>query len=154
MEASNADVKPVVSEEKTDVFGKLIAILTSDSELSKKISYPVDPVVIALLKEILEKSPTVLSKTFGTILEDGKIDASDIPRVVLLITQLRTAEFPTISPNLLVSVIKLLIQSLVEFEYVKVANKQQILDMLDVSLSLLTTTIDVGVPLVGGKSCC
>ena len=153
MSVSSADVKPVVPEEP-NVFAKLVAILTSDADLSKKISYSVDPVVIALLRELLEKSPTVLSKTFGTILEDGKIDASDVPRVVLLITQLRTAEFPTISPSLIVSVIKLLIHSLVVFECVKVDDKERILSVLDVSLSLLTTTIDVGVPLVGGKLCC
>lgn len=148
---NSEEVKPVVEEKKENVFQKLVTLLTSDSE--KKLSLPIDPKVLAVLKTILEKNPSALSATFESILSDGKLDSKDIPKLVLLVTQLRTTEFPTINSDLLVSLVQLLIHSLIEFEFVKVDDKEVVIEMLDVSLSLLKTTLE-GVPAVNIRSCC
>lgn len=148
------EVKPeVVVEAKPDMFAKLAEALLQESEI-KKLAVPVDPKIVALLKEIMEKSPSALSKTFEQVLKDGKIDFADIPQLVLLATQLRNSEFPTINAESFAALVKLLLHGVIDLGYVQVANKAQVLAMLDVSLSLLTTTLSAGVDAVNIRSCC
>ena len=66
-------VVPVLEEKKDDVFQKLVTILLSNSELTKKFSIPVDPKIVAILKDILDKSPSALSSTFAQILKDLRV---------------------------------------------------------------------------------
>lgn len=154
MDVSGIEVKPeVVVDAKLDMFAKLAEALLQESEI-KKLAVPVDPKIVALLKEILEKSPSALSTTFEQVLKDGKIDFADIPQLVLLATQLRNSEFPTINAESFAALVKLILNGVIDLGYVQVANKAQVLAMLDVSLTLLTTTLSTGVDLVNIRSCC
>jgi hypothetical protein len=135
--------------EVKDVVVNFLTALDSDS----KISVPVDPVVLALLKELLKQSAGPVSKTVNSIVSDGVLDTKDIPKIVLLVTQLKNAEFPTISLDSFVSLVTLLVNALIDLEFVKVADKTRILETLDDSLALLKITV-AGVESVGLTRCC
>jgi len=135
--------------EVKDVVVNFLAALDSES----KISVPVDPVVLALLKELLKQSAGPVSKTVNSIVSDGVLDTKDIPKIVLLVTQLKNAEFPTISLDSFVSLVTLLVNALIDLEFVKVADKARVLETLDDSLALLKITV-AGVESVGLTRCC
>ena len=151
----NPEVKPEVVVVEKDIFVQLMESFDSANELSKKLSIPVDPKIMALLKDILDKSPNALSSTFKAILSDGKIDSKDIPNLVLLISKLQNSEFPTISVDSLVSLVQFLIHALIDLEFVKVEDKAAVYEMVDVSLLLLKTTVGAGlVSTVSFRRCC
>ena len=131
---------------------ELVEILTKlfiDKEIadvSDILTLPVSPIVSTIVKRILEKSPQSLNKItvdIKNILEDGVIDHKDIPKFILLVTNIYKTEFNKLLTDIsftakdTVEFIKFLIKIIIEFDLVIVNNKMNALDMVDVSCNLL-----------------
>lgn len=144
------------SEVKVDVkqfdLNKILSTLVVSNDYTKIITYPLNDNVLNIIKIILKDSPTSLEKMSNIIkdiISDGKLDISDIPKIVLLITELNNTNlkdvFKTqnIQKSDLFDLIKFIIHLIVELKYVTVENEKKIFDMLDISLTLLNTNIDI-----------
>ena len=114
------------------------------------MSFKITDNVLSLIKVLLKDSPKSVEKisnTISDIISDGVLDAFDIPKIVLLITELHNTNLKdvfidqNIRINDLFDLIKFIIHLIVERKYVKVENKDKIFKMLDMSLTLLNTTI-------------
>lgn len=163
--------KAVVVEEKAVVvemtetkknnfdFLKLFSgLFGSDEQLNQlkiKLSIRINDNVIQLIKLILSKSPDslkMISKTFEEVTSDGVLDANDVPKIVLLITNLYKSDFKKVLLETklklsdLAEFINFLIHTVIEMDIVKVDNKEKIFQVLNVSLMLLETTADVDLP--------
>jgi len=114
------------------------------------MSFKITDNVLSLIKVLLKDSPKSVEKisnTISDIISDGILDAYDIPKIVLLITELHNTHLKdvfinqNIKINDLFDLIKFIIHLIVERKYVKVENQDKIFKMLDMSLTLLNTTI-------------
>ena len=114
--------------------------------VSNNLSFSVSPIVSTIIKRILEKSPQSLNKItvdIKDILEDGVIDHKDIPKFILLVTNIYKTEFSKLLIDIsftakdTVEFIKFLIKIVIEFDLVNVNNKMNALEMVDVSCNLL-----------------
>ena len=114
------------------------------------MSFKITDNVLSLIKVLLKDSPKSVEKisnTISDIISDGVLDAFDIPKIVLLITELHNTNLKdvfidqNIRINDLFDLIKFIIHLIVERKYVKVENQDKIFKMLDMSLTLLNTTI-------------
>lgn len=150
------DIPLANSEVKVDVkqfdLNKILSTLVVSNDYTKIITYPLNDNVLNIIKIILKDSPTSLEKMSNIIkdiISDGKLDISDIPKIVLLITELNNTNlkdvFKTqnIQKSDLFDLIKFIIHLIVELKYVTVENEKKIFDMLDISLTLLNTNIDI-----------
>jgi len=157
------------SEVKVDIkhfdLNKTLSTFVVSNDYTKIISYPLSDNVLILIKILVKDSPKSLEKMSNTIkdiISDGKLDMSDIPKIVLLITELNNTNlkdvFKTqnIQKSDLFDLIKFIIHLIVELKYVKVEDEKKIFDMLDMSLKLLNTNIDIINSLVAIKPswCC
>ena len=122
------------------------------NELKSKISYKVDDKVVSLIKLLVDNSPDSIkgiSKLFEEISADGKLDMNDVPKIVLVITQLYKTNLKelfgknSLKVEDLLELIKFMVHSVIELDLVKVEDKQKIFQMLDISLSLLATTVEI-----------
>lgn len=140
-----------VQEEKKSVID-LVEILTSRiigkeiSEITNSFTFPVNPTVINIARRVLEKSPQSLNKITSNvkdILADGVIDQKDIPKMLILVTNVYKTDFNKILLDIsftskdIVEFIKFLIKTVIEFDLVKVENKKNAFEMIDVSGELL-----------------
>ena len=157
------------SEVKVDIkhfdLNKTLSTFVVSNDYTKIISYPLSDNVLILIKILVKDSPKSLEKMSNIIkdiISDGKLDISDIPKIVLLITELNNTNlkdvFKTqnIQKSDLFDLIKFIIHLIVELKYVKVEDEKKIFDMLDMSLKLLNTNIDIINSLVAIKPswCC
>jgi len=144
---------------QVNVLAKLLTAL-ENAESVKQLSLPVDPKIVALLKLIVEKLPSsAFITTLHAVLENGTIEATEIPTLVLLVAQLHNSDLKKLVEvpldfDTIVACIKFLIHALVDLSLVKVENPTQLYSMLDSSLALLNITLDVGVPAVHLRFCC
>jgi hypothetical protein len=122
------------------------------NELKAKLSYKMDDKIVSLIKLLVDKSPDSIksiSKLFEEISADGKLDMNDVPKIVLVITQLYTKNLKELfgknelKVENLLELIKFIIHSIIELDLVKVDDKHKIFEILDISLSLLGTTVDL-----------
>ena len=149
----------VLEEKKDNTLAKLINAL-SDTETAKKLSTPVDPTILSLVKTIMDKLPnSTLSTRLDEIVKDGKLDTSDIPNIVLIVTQLHNSELKTVvdaplDSKSVTALIQFLIHSLIDLQFIKVENPEKVYAVLDSSLELLQISLDIGVPAVNIRSCC
>jgi hypothetical protein len=144
------------SEVKVDIkhfdLNKTLSTFVVSNDYTKIISYPLNDNVLNLIKILVKDSPKSLEKMSNTIkdiISDGKLDMSDIPKIVLLITELNNTNlkdvFKTqnIQKSDLFDLIKFIIHLIVELKYVKVEDEKKIFEMLDMSLTLLNTNLDI-----------
>lgn len=150
------DIPLANSEVKVDVkqfdLNKILSTFVVSNDYTKIITYPLNDNVLNIIKIILKDSPTSLEKMSNIIKDiigDGKLDISDIPKIVLLITELNNTNlkdvFKTqnIQKSDIFDLIKFIIHLIVELKYVTVENEKKIFEMLDISLTLLNTNIDI-----------
>ena len=144
------------SEVKVDIknfdLNKTLSTFVVSNDYTKIISYPLSDNVLILIKILVKESPQSLEKMSNIIkdiISDGKLDMSDIPKIVLLITELNNTNlkdvFKTqnIQKSDLFDLIKFIIHLIVELKYVKVEDEKKIFEMLDMSLTLLNTNLDI-----------
>ena len=134
---------------KSSELGEILTHLFIDKDFVDVIdilTFSVSPIVSTIVKRILEKSPQSLNKItvdIKNILEDGVIDHKDIPKFILLVTNIYKTEFNKLLTDIsftakdTVEFIKFLIKIIIDFDLVIVNNKMNALDMVDVSCNLL-----------------
>jgi hypothetical protein len=127
------------------------------NELKSKLTYNIDDKVVVLIKLLVENSPDsikAISLLFEEISADGKLDLNDVPKIVLVITQLYKTNLKelfgknALKVENLLELIKFIVHSVIELDLVKVDDKQKIFQILDVSLLLLDTTLELPIPSV------
>jgi hypothetical protein len=141
----------IVQEEKKSTLD-LVQLLSSKiigkevGEIVNSFTFPINSTVISIVKRILEKSPESLNKitvSVKDILADGVIDQKDIPKMLVLVTNLYKTDFSkilldiTFTSSDIIELIKFLIKTVIEFDLVKVENKKNAFEMIDVSGELL-----------------
>ena len=134
-----------------DSLNKILSTFVISNDYSiMPMSFKITDNVLSLIKVLLKDSPKSVEKisnTISDIISDGVLDAFDIPKIVLLITELHNTNLKdvfidqNIRINDLFDLIKFIIHLIVERKYVKVENQDKIFKMLDMSLTLLNTTI-------------
>jgi len=154
-----ADLPTDVKKPLYDV-GNFLNDLFNDSnnklkELKIRLNFPISDDVSNFIKLVINESPDSLktiSKTLEDVMKDGVLDYSDIPKLVSLVSQLNNTDFMKLTSNVevktdvLIDFIKVLMHSIIELDFVKVNNKEKMTELLDTSLLLLTTTLNVHLP--------
>ena len=149
------DIKQFLSE-IFDVNQKL-------NELKIKLSFEIKDNVLNIAKLIVQNSPKSLltiSKILEDIVSDGVLNYNDIPKLILLISTLHNTEFSKldsfkgITQKDVIEFIKFLIHAIIELELVQTNDKKKIFEMVDISLSLLETNINVMDVISAVKSNC
>jgi hypothetical protein len=139
MDVSGVDLSGIVLATKSS---QCLAFVANLFDTKTTISIPITPDVRAVLQEIQTLAPQALPSALEPILARGTLDLSDVPSLVLLVSQLRNAHFPHVSADSLFPLLKVCVHALVDLHYVKVqGDKDQILSMLDTSLQLLQSSV-------------
>ena len=147
-------------QEKTDLIDlvKIIsALLDTDEKIEAlKVKVKITDSEISFMKKLLETCPDLfqeISKSLGAILEDKVIDTKDIPYIITIVkdsyktllktnTQLKKV---TLEDSLLF--IKHIILILIEYDHIKVDNKENIDLLIELCIDLLRTNLDLKVNL-------
>ena len=149
-------VKDTKKSEIIVLFTELLALSTEKKVLA------IDEKTNVLLQTLLSKSPKsfeTIAAALKEISEDGKIDYTDIPKLVLLITKLHTTDFTkvfnakTFDNESFVSVVKTILHALIELNYIQVENKVKVYEVLDISLTLLSVSLDITLPNLKSRCC-
>jgi hypothetical protein len=127
------------------------------NELKSKLTYNIDDKVVKLIKLLVQDSSDsikAISSLFEEISADGKLDLNDVPKIVLVVTKLYKTNLKelfgknSLKVEDLLEFIKFIVHSVIELDLIKVDDKQKIFQLLDVSLLLLDTTIEIPLPSV------
>ena len=149
------------SQEKTDLVDlvKIIsALLETDEKIEDlKVKVKITDSEISFMKKLLETCPELfqeISKSLGAILEDRIIDSKDIPYIITIVkdsyqTLLKTnnqLKKVTLEDSLLF--IKHIILLLIEYDHIKVDNKENIDLLIELCVDLLRTNLDLKINLL------
>lgn len=103
---------------------------------------------IKYLKNIINTDPTIISNIqndINSIIEDNKIDYKDIPKIVLLISDIFSDHLieNKISPAGIINIIKFILDTLIDYNLLPIPNIEKIIakQLIDSSLSLLSKNI-------------
>ena len=163
-EASAPPIEEQVSDATTIV--SLLKILLADSNISNiqtHITIPQDTIV--LLKLILDKTPSFfddLESDIKKIMEDGVLDISDVPTLVIMMKDIcnlkmtdLTKEAKLITVDESIHLIHHVLLLLIDYDYISVKNKPQVVKTIDTSILLLRSTINTQETTASiFKSCC
>jgi len=150
-----ANIKDEVS--KIEEF--IVNVLTGKDVDTNKLN--LDSNVVELIKLINKEAKSVINlikNTVNDVLHDGKLDASDVPKLVLLITTLMNSELKNllvggkIKLDDIVNLIKSLLKGLIDNSLMIVDNAESIYKLFDASLLLLQTKFEV--PSVSSLTAC
>ena len=115
-------------------------------EFADKITLKVSNKTLEILKKILAKAPEALDKVVenvNDILSDGVIDHKDIPKMIILITNLYKTDLKGLIKSRgmtttdVVYFIQFILKLVVDLKFVVVYNKVQIFEIIDASAALL-----------------
>jgi hypothetical protein len=134
----------------------LVDILIKNDDIkgfADKISIRVGSKTLEMLKSILSKSPDSLDKivkNLEDILRDGVIDHKDIPRMIILVTNLYKTDFKNVisakklSGGEIIEFIIFILKLVIDLDYISVNNKVEIYEIIDASAGLLEMIIPSG----------
>jgi uncharacterized protein YoxC len=134
----------------------LVDILVKNDDIkgfADKISIRVGSKTLEMLKSILSKSPESLDKivkNLEDILRDGVIDHKDIPRMIILVTNLYKTDFKNVisakklSGGEVIEFIIFILKLVIDLDYISVKNKVEIYEIIDASAGLLEMIIPSG----------
>ena len=164
------DLKDVTLEERNKkllnlatILGTLLADETKLGEVQKKIN--IDGNSLVLMRKITELFPDLLGEiddSIADIVADNVLDSSDVPKLIVLIKnvykkfndskKLKSIQKITLEDS--INFIKNLLLLLIEYEHIKVKDKENVMIVIDLCIDLLTTSIDVSESLIDViKSC-
>ena len=131
----------------------LVDILVKNDDIkgfADKISIRVGSKTLEMLKNILSKSPESLDKivkNLEDILKDGVIDHKDIPKMIILVSNLYKTDFKSVitakklTSEEIVSFIIFIVKLVIDLDFIKVHNKVEIYEVIDASAALLEMVI-------------
>lgn len=145
------------------ILGKILSDETNIDKLKLKIN--IKPESIMLMQKIALLFPDLLEdidKSIADIIADNVLDSSDVPKLMVLIKnvykkfndskRLKSIQKVTLDDS--INFIKNLILILIEYEHIKVKDKDTVIIVIDLCIDLLTTSIDVSETLFDSiKSC-
>ena len=151
LEEANLETK----EKLVNLTSLLAELLVDKSKLEKiKIDLNLDGKFVELLKSINLLFPnlfTEMDESLKDIVSDKVIDSKDVPKLIVLIKNVYkkfndSKEFKkinNISVGDSINFIKNLLLLLIELEYIKVDDKDNVVLIIDLCIDLLTTSVDV-----------
>jgi hypothetical protein len=131
----------------------LVDILVKNDDIkgfADKISIRVGSKTLEMLKSILSKSPESLDKivkNLEDILKDGVIDHKDIPKMIILVSNLYKTDFKSVitakklTSEEIVSFIIFIVKLVIDLDFIGVKNKVEIYEVIDASAALLEMII-------------
>jgi hypothetical protein len=134
----------------------LVDILIKNDDIkgfADKISIRVGSKTLEMLKSILSKSPESLDKIVKNvedILKDGVIDHKDIPKMIILVTNLYKTDFKSVisakklTSSEVIEFIIFIVKLVIDLDYISVKNKLEIYEIIDASAGLLEMIIPSG----------
>ena len=150
------EIKLVENEQKENVLdlvkilGELFDAESTINDL--KLELKLNDSNIEFIKFILNSFPDCLkeiSTGLDDVLEDGKLDISDVPTIVNMVKRIMNNSSKTmkkvkkITVEELINFIKNIIEILIHKDIIKVENKEKVFKLISVSVELLTTSVDV-----------
>jgi hypothetical protein len=131
----------------------LLDILVKNDDIkgfADKITIKVSNQTLVLLQKILSKAPEALDKVVDNvkdILSDGAIDHKDIPKMIILVSNLYKTDLKsivsskTLTTTQIVEFIQFVIKLSIDLEFVSVKDKVQIFDIIEASGAILEMII-------------
>ena len=103
------------------------------------------PIEIKYIHDIINNNPELLNniqESIDSIILDGKIDVYDIPKIILLISQIYKSN--CIKNINIINIIKFTLDCILKFKYFSLPNVESIIieNIIENSLSLLAMNID------------
>ena len=131
----------------------LIDILVKDDDIKSfadKITLKVSNKTLETLKNILAKAPEALDKVVDNvkdILSDGVIDHKDIPKMIILVTNLYKTDLKALiksngmTTTEVVGFIQFILKLVIDLDFVSVNDKVQMFEIIEASGALLEMVI-------------
>ncbi len=149
------EVKLVESNERVSnldlvvILGELFGVESKINEL--KLELKLKDSNIEFIKFIISNFPECLkeiSNNLSIVLEDGKLDVSDVPILINMVksivnnTSKSIKKVKSVTIDQLVDFIRNVIEILIHKDYIKVDNKDKVFKLIFVSVELLNTSVD------------
>ena len=156
MATNSEEIQLVKNEQKENVLdlvkilGELLDAKSTIDDL--KLELKLKDSNIEFIQFILNSFPDCLkeiSTGLDDVLEDGKLDISDVPTIVNMVKSIMNNSSKTmkkvrkITVEELIDFIKNIIEILIHKDIIKVENKEKVFKLISVSVELLTTSVDV-----------
>ena len=153
--AETEEVKLVESNESVSnldlvvILGELFGVESKINEL--KLELKLKDSNIEFIKFIISNFPECLkeiSNNLSIVLEDGKLDVSDVPILINMVksivnnTSKSIKKVKSVTIDQLVDFIRNVIEILIHKDYIKVDNKDKVFKLIFVSVELLNTSVD------------
>lgn len=150
------EIQLVENEQKENVLdlvkilGELLDAKSTIDDL--KLELKLKDSNIEFIQFILNSFPDCLkeiSTGLDDVLEDGKLDISDVPTIVNMVKSIMNNSSKTmkkvkkITVEELINFIKNIIEILIHKDIIKVEKKEKVFKLISVSVELLTTSVDV-----------
>ena len=144
---------PTVFNKQALVSQLLIDILVKNDDIkdfADRVTIKINNNALIILKKILSKAPEALDKVVGNltdILSDGVIDHKDIPKMIILVSNLYKTDLKSIissqalTTTEVVEFIQFVIKLVIDLDFVNVKDKVQIFEIIEASGALLEMVI-------------
>jgi hypothetical protein len=144
---------PIVFNKQALVSQLLIDILVKNDDIkdfADRVTIKINNNALVILKKILSKAPEALDKVVGNlsdILSDGVIDHKDIPKMIILVSNLYKTDLKSIissqalTTTEIVEFIQFVIKLVIDLDFVNVKDKVQIFEIIEASGALLEMVI-------------
>jgi hypothetical protein len=145
--------KPIVFNKPALVSQLLIDILVKNDDIkdfADRVTLKINNKALVILKKIISKAPEALDKVVGNltdILSDGVIDHKDIPKMIILVSNLYKTDLKSIissqalTTTEVVEFIQFVIKLVIDLDFVHVKDKVQIFEIIEASGALLEMVI-------------
>lgn len=141
---------PPPPRNSVDIFLLLNDLFLLEENINNLISLNIDKHGIDIIKMFLEKAPDTfkdISLNINKVIEDGMLNTDDVPIIVNLIKDVMNFDKKKLTKELLnveniLIFIKTLIEILIAEQHIKVNNKEKVFQLIDISFTLLTSSID------------
>ncbi len=142
----------------------LSTLLTDEKipELYEKLH--ISKKTVELIKVLMDKSPVFfndLENNVTKILADGVLDITDVPVMITMMRDICNINIPQLSKDIKkitvdesIQFIKDIVLVLIEYDHIKVKDKDVVVKMIDVSIDLLKSTVVTSNAVASIFSCC
>jgi hypothetical protein len=155
----------IESKPKNEIITLLYNLINDKFHIDKlKLSINISDKSIQLIQTFLKHSPeifTKLSTDIQVILEDDILDLADLPQIIVLVKDIYNINFKKLGKNVKnisieqsIQFIKDLILILIELNYILVNNKTKVINIVESSVNLLSSSIQIAPTIFNLFTCC
>ena len=132
------------------IFTELTRLENIISNVNELVSLNIDNNSIEFIQMVIEKSPDTfksISSKMSAILQDGVLNSDDVPLLINIIKDVMNIDHKKMARNMMtvenvLKFVKSMIEILIVKDHIKVDDKDKIFKLMDISFTLLTTSID------------